>query len=538
MRILIADPLAASAVDVLQREPGWTVDTESGRTPETLAAALAGADALIVRSATRADATLIAAAPGLRVIARAGTGVDNVDLDAASARGILVVNAPGANSVSVAEHACALMLALARSVTSADRAMKDQRWDKKRLLGAELRGKTLGLVGLGRVGQEVASRSAAFGMTVVAHDPFIAASVAEAHGVELVPLDDLCRRSDYISLHVPVTPATRRLFDASRLALCKPGVRLINTARGELVDEEALAEAIERGHVGGAGLDVFEVEPPERWRLAALPQVVATPHIAASTLEAQEQVGLETALTVRDFLKHGAVRNAINFPAVAADELARLQPYLLLASRLGRLLAQAADGRFERIGIGYYGQLAGERSELLSASALLGILQTILSAGVTIVNARALATARGLEVTESRSSRPRDYTSVLALSLRTSTGELRAEGTVFGQASPRLVLFQNVAVEAPLEGAVLLIQNRDQPGVIGDVGTVLGRHGINIANFALGRAAGGAVGVVNIDETGGPNLEPARLEETEASMLREIRALSAITWARLVRLAT
>src|SRR5438034_7473057 len=291
MRIVVADDLPASALELIRAEPGWVVDARPGRTPAALAADLADADGLRVRSATKVDARLMDAAPRLRVIARAGTGVDNVDVAAASSRGILVVNAPGANSISVAEHACALMLGLARSVPAADRAMKDGRWEKRRFLGTELRGKTLGVAGLGRIGQEVALRARAFGMRVVAHDPFISADIAAGLGVELLSLDDLCATADYVTLHLPSTPETRHLFNDERFRRCKAGTRLVNTARGDLIDPEALRRAIENGIVAAAALDVFETEPPKDWSLAKLPQVIATPHIAASTEEAQELVG-------------------------------------------------------------------------------------------------------------------------------------------------------------------------------------------------------------------------------------------------------
>ncbi|MCA1584431.1 MAG: phosphoglycerate dehydrogenase, partial [Acidobacteria bacterium] len=319
MHILVADDLPGSALDLLRAE-GWTVDARAGRSAADLRSALASADALVVRSATKVTAELIAAAPRLRVVARAGTGVDNVDVDAASARGIVVMNAPGANSISVAELAMGMMLALARKIPAADASMKAGKWDKKALLGEEVRGKVLGLVGLGRIGQEVARRALAFEMTVLAHDPFIATEVAAALGVDLADLEGLCARADYISLHLPVTPQTRQLFDATRLAACKKGVRLINTARGELVDEQALADAIRSGHVGGAGLDVFATEPTVDHSLQMLPQVIAAPHVAASTREGQELVGVETATALRDFLKTGIIRNAVNFPAVTVEE--------------------------------------------------------------------------------------------------------------------------------------------------------------------------------------------------------------------------
>jgi len=531
MKIVVADDLPPSALELLRAEADWIVDARSGRQPSALAADLADADALLVRSATKVDRRLLEAAPNLRIVARAGTGVDNVDVDAASARGILVVNAPGANSISVAEHACALMLALARLIPAADRAMKDGKWEKKKFLGTELRGKTLGVAGLGRIGQEVAQRARAFGMRVVAHDPFISKEIAAGVGAELMSLDAMCAAADYITLHLPSTADTKRLFNDERLARCKPGVRLINTARGELVDERALRHAIESGNVAGAALDVFEQEPPSDWSLAQLPQVIATPHIAASTEEAQELVGIETAATVRDFLRDGIVRNAVNFPSVHPDELQRLQPWIRLADHLGALVSQMGTARIEELGVRYYGGLVESRGvEVLAASAAAGVLRPILSSGVSIVNARAAARARGIDIVESRSARARHFTSLLSIKLHTDAGERWVEGTVFEPGSLRLVSVQGVAVEAPLGGTMLIIANDDQPGVIGEVGTILGRHHVNIANFALGRGETGAIGVVNVDEDGDG---PRPLDKA----VDEIRRVAPIRQAWVVRLA-
>jgi D-3-phosphoglycerate dehydrogenase / 2-oxoglutarate reductase len=530
MKIVIADDLPSSAVDLLRGEADWIVDARAGRPLAELAAAVADADALLVRSATKVTADLLDEAPRLRIVARAGTGVDNVDVDAASARGVLVVNAPGANSISVAEHAWALMLALARFVPAADRTMKDGRWDKKRFLGTELRGKTLGIAGLGRIGQEVAQRARAFGMRVVAHDPYISKDVAAGLGVELMSLDGLCAIADYITLHLPSTAETRHLFDEERFAMCKPAVRIVNTARGELIDEAALRRALESGNVAAAGLDVFEREPPTDWSLAQLPQVIATPHIAASTEEAQELVGLETAETVRDFLRDGIVRNAVNFPSVHPDELQRLQPWIRLADQLGGLVAQMGTARIEALGVRYYGRLVESRGvDILAASAAAGVLRPILSSGVSIVNARRAARERGIDIVESRSSRPRHFTSLLSIKLHTDEGERWVEGTVFEANSLRLVAVRGVPVEAPLGGTMLIIANDDQPGVIGEVGTILGRQNVNIANFALGRGDSGAVGVVNVDEDG---QSPAALDQA----VREIRRVPAIREAWIVRL--
>jgi D-3-phosphoglycerate dehydrogenase / 2-oxoglutarate reductase len=524
MKIVIADDLPASAVELLRAE-GWEVDATPGRPPAQLTHDLADADALVVRSATKVTAAVIAAASRLRVIARAGTGVDNVDVAAASGRGIVVMNAPGANSISVAELALGLMLALARHVPAADAAMKQGRWEKKKFVGEELREKTLGLAGLGRIGQEVARRARAFGMHVIAHDPYISAHVAEDLGVELVDMDDVFRRADYVSLHLPSTDGTRNFLNADRLRAARKGIRIVNTARGDLVDERALADAIESGQVAGAALDVFETEPPPDPRLQTLPQVIATPHIAASTREAQELVGVETATALRDFLRDGVIRNAVNFPSVSAEEFSRLQPYITLGERLGAVVSQMNEGRTDRLGVRYYGELANRKNDLVANAVLVGLLRPILSSGVSPVNARTIASERGLEIVESHSTRPRNYTSLLSVKLHASTGETWAEGAVFDRTAPRLVLLEGIPIDAPLEGTMLVLCNNDQPGVIGEVGTILGRHGVNIANFALGREGHRAVGVVNIDET----------EPLAPRVLEEIRKVKAIQSARIVR---
>ena len=518
VKIVVADDLPDSAVELLRAE-GWQVTVRTGSTPAELAEELASAAGLLVRSATKVTKELLASAPHLRIVGRAGTGVDNIDMGAASGRGVLV------------EHACALMLALARMVPAADHAMKAGKWEKKRFLGTELRGKTLGIAGLGRIGQEVAQRARSFGMRIIAHDPYIAREIADGLGVELLSLDDVCSIADVLTLHLPVTAETRHVLNDERFARMKRGIRIINTARGELIDEAALRRAIEQGIVAGAGLDVFEKEPPPDWTLAQLPGVVATPHIAASTEEAQELVGLDTAAAVRDFLRDGIVRNAVNFPSVHPEEVQRLQPWLRLADHLATVVSQMGAARVEAIGLRYYGALADSRAaEILAASAAAGVLRPILSGGVSIVNARAAARDRGIEIVESRSTRARHYTSLVSVKLHTSEGERWAEGTVFEPNSPRLVSVSGINVEAPLAGTLLIIGNDDQPGVIGEVGTILGRLRVNIANFALGRNATGAVGVVNVDE----EASAAGALDTAVDMIRKVPA---VREAWLVRLA-
>jgi D-3-phosphoglycerate dehydrogenase len=524
VKILVADDLPASALDLLRAE-GWDIDARTGRTPDELSNDIKDADAIVVRSATKVTAPIINASQSLRVIARAGTGVDNVDVPAASARGIVVMNAPGANSISVAELALAQILSLARHLPAADAAMKQGRWEKKKFVGEEVRGKVLGLAGLGRIGQEVAKRAGAFGMRLLAHDPFISADMASALGVELVSLDDLFARADYLTLHMPSTPQTRNLVNAERLAKAKKGIRIINTARGDLIDEKALADAIEAGQVGGAALDVFQKEPTVDHRLQMLPQVVATPHIAASTREGQELVGIETVSALRDFLKDGVIRNAVNVASIPPDEFRRIQPFVQLGERLGTFIGQMNEAQAKSVGIRYYGELADSRKDMIVNAVLTGLLKATLSGSVTLVNARSVATERGIEVTESMSTRPRNYTSLLSVKLETSEGERWVEGTVFEKTGPRLVLIDGVGIEAPLDGTMIVMHNVDQPGVIGDVGTVLGRHGINIATFALGRENNRAVGVVIVDEN-------APIAD---AVLDELRKVTAVREVRLVR---
>jgi D-3-phosphoglycerate dehydrogenase len=379
---------------------------------------------------------------------------------------------------------------------------------------------------MGRIGQEVGRRAAAFGMRIIAHDPFVSEAVATTLGVELVSLDDLFARADYLSLHMPSTPQTKGLVNADRLAKAKKGIRIINTARGDLIDETALANAIESGHVGGAALDVFQKEPTVDHRLQMLPQVVASPHIAASTREGQELVGVETVSALRDFLKTGAIRNAVNFPSVPPEEFARLQPFVALAERLGTFIAQMNDGRAMSIGVRYYGELAEARTDMIVNAVLAGFFKPILETGITMVNARSIAAERGLEVVESRSTRIRDYISLISVKLETSAGERRVEGAVIQRKWPRLVLVDGIRIEAPLEGTMVVICNNDQPGVIGQIGTILGRHDVNIANFALGRdESNRAVGVVIVDET-------APIPDV---VLEELRKVEGIREARIVR---
>ena len=504
-RVVVADELPAAAFEQLRR-PGWEVIATFGRPREELTRALAGADALVVRSATRVTSDLIGEAPRLRVIARAGTGVDTIDVDAATERGILVINAPGANPVSVAELTMAFILALARRVPAADASMKAGQWEKKKFTGGEVLGRTLGLVGFGRIGQEVACRAQAFGMNVIAFDPYLSPEAMADAGATPVGLDALLAQSDVISLHAPASPETKHLINRERLARCRKGVFIVNTARGDLVDPAALAAAIQDGQVAGAALDVFEKEPPADATLQRLPEVIATPHIGASTREGQDRVGIETVEALADFLDRGLIRNAVNAPAVPPAIYSRLLPYIRLARLMGSVGASVAGGPLVGVGIRTYGELAEMPEAPLSTAVIEGVLGALRCENVTPVNATATATRRGIEVVRSHSTRDRPYPGLISVKVRTAAGtEHWLEGTLSASREPRLVLLDGVRVDAPLAGELILIWNRDQPGVIGEIGTRLGRHGINIGNFSLGRTSDGrAVGVLDVD-TGDAN---------------------------------
>ena len=501
MKIVVADSLPERALEILAAEPSWsTVDVS--RQKARLTQEIRDARALLVRSATQVTPELLAAARQLLVIGRAGVGVDNIDLDAATRKGILVLNTPGGNAVSVAEHTLALLLALAHHITQADSSMKQGRWEKSKFTGVELRGKTLGLAGLGAIGSEVARLAQAHQMTVIAFDPYVRGAFAAEHGIRLVPFDELMRASDFVSLHCSLTPETTHLINAKTLALARRGVRIVNCARGELVDEGALAAALESGRVAAAALDVFEHEPPKDSPLVRHPNVISTPHIAGSTEEAQEAVGTRIAEQVRDFLLHGVVRNAVNLPAVSPEDLKKLEPYLQLGERLGSFLAQAAEQPIEEVRISYDGGLAGVNTHLVKNAVLKGLFSRVLAEPVNLVNAAYVAESRGLEVIELRSARRAAVANSLHISAHAAAETLAVLGMTGLKNMPYLLSVNDIEMEAPLKGVLLLMRNQDVPGVIGRVGTVLGEHGINIANFALGRSADSneALGLVNVDQ--------------------------------------
>jgi D-3-phosphoglycerate dehydrogenase len=535
MKVIVADKISERGVELL-KQAGWSVVLT---TKETLEAEIVDAEALIVRSATRVTAELLDKAGKLRVVGRAGVGVDNIDLPEATTRGVLVMSTPGGNAVSVAEHTFALLLALARQVPQLDKAIHEGRWEKSSAAGTEVRGKTLGLIGLGRVGSEVAVRAEAFDMRVLAYDPFISEAAAREVSVELVPLEKLLAESDFVSLHTALSPATEKLINAVTIEKMKKGARLVNAARGELVDEAALAEALKSGKLAGAALDVFAEEPPKNSPLVALTNVIATPHVAGSTAEAQEEVGTQIAVQVRDYLAEGVIRNAVNLPALSVDQYRRVRPYLKLAERLGSLVSQAAASRPARIRIRYAGEVAEVGTHLLRSAVLAGVLNEVLDEKVNVVNAPSVAAARGLTVEEETRRREHGFPNTLEVAVLPEftasqallpkgggAAAFSAEGTVLHDGSPRVLQMDGIALEAQLEGTILYLRNRDEPGVIGQVGMTLGKLGVNIATFALGRreATRGAeaVSLVRLDG------------EVSASILRPIREIAAITEAKLL----
>lgn len=532
MKIIVAEKISSSAVAQL-KEPGWTVltaDQLDGKLPEHLETA----DALIVRSAVQADAKLLRHAKKLRVIGRAGVGVDNIDLEAATHKGIAVMNTPGANAVAVAEQTIGMMLAMARHLCRADALMHAGKWEKKSLQGTELRGKTLGIIGLGRIGMEVARRARAFGMELVGHDPFVSVSIAKEQGIRLAALDDVYAAADYLTLHVGLTPQTIGMINAASIAKMKKGLRLVNCARGELVNEADLAVALQHGHLAAAALDVFAEEPPKNSPLLALESVVLTPHVGGSTAEAQEAVGVQIAQQVKEYLKHGVIQNAVNVPSVSAEEYAVMQPYITLAERMGAFLAQVAEGSLEEISLRYSGHIAGWKTELIRNAAVKGILNQALEEKANLVNAATIAHERGLRVIESHKSKSSTggAGSVLSIFLKTATEEHLVKGAVLHGEDPRLLHVDGIDVEAPLERNLIYMRNRDVPGVIGKVGTILGEESINIADFSLGRRASDkeaeqtreAIAVVHVD---GPVPE---------QVLRRLKQIPAVQQAKAVRL--
>ncbi len=499
-KVLISDKMDPNAAAIF-RDRGCEVDEITGETPEQLIARIGEYDGLAIRSSTKVTKAILDAATNLKVIGRAGIGVDNVDIPAASAKGVVVMNTPFGNSITTAEHAIALIFALARQLPEADASTQLGKWEKNRFMGVEVTGKTLGLIGAGNIGSIVASRALGLKMKVVAFDPFLTPERAIEMGVEKADLDTLLAKADFITLHTPLTDQTRNILSRENLAKTKKGVRIVNCARGGLIDEAALKDALDSGQVGGAALDVFQTEPAKDSPLFGTPNFICTPHLGASTNEAQVNVALQVAEQMADYLVNGGVTNALNMPSLSAEEAPKLRPYMALAENLGSLVGQLAHDNLDKISIEVEGAAAQLNVKPITGAVLAGLMRRY-SDTVNMVNAPFLAKERGLDVREVRHDREGVYHTLVRVTVATSQGDRSVAGTLFGNTQPRLVEIFGINIEADLDGHMLYIVNEDAPGFIGSVGTLLGKAGLNIGTFHLGRrsAGGEAVLLLSMDE--------------------------------------
>src|SRR5437868_7609776 len=526
-KVLIADSISQRGVDELTRDNALEVTAKTGLSERELVEVIPPFNALIVRSETKVTADVLNAGKKLRAVGRAGVGVDNVDVETATRRGVVVLNAPGGNTVSTAEHAFSLLLSVARKIAQADASLRGKKWSRKDFEGVELYNKTLGVIGMGRIGSELSRRAIAFGMRVIAYDPYLSAARARSLQVELTEeLDDLLANADFISLHTPITNETRHILDAARIAKTKRGVRIINCARGGLIDEPALAKALQDRHVAAAALDVFEIEPlPEDSLLRAAPNLVLTPHLGASTAEAQESVGIEIAQSIRAALLEGTIRNAVNMPNLDAKTLSIIGPHMRFGEKLGKFLSQVAPRRVDELKINYSGKVNELDTGPITRAVLKAFLQNAGGAEVNEVNAPAFAESLGLKVTETRLSAPGDYADLLELSADAEGKTVSVGGAFFG-ATPRIVSVNSRPVEARPHGVILVLENTDRPGIVGRIGTLLGEHNVNIATMSLSRnqAGGTALTILNLDNAPGEQL------------LQEIRASGDIHSAQVIQL--
>ena len=518
-KVLISDKMDPKAAEIF-RARGVEVDEITGKTPDELKAIIGQYDGLAIRSATKVTKDILEAATNLKVVGRAGIGVDNVDIPAASAKGVVVMNTPFGNSITTAEHAIALIFALARQLPEADASTQAGKWEKNRFMGVELTSKTLGLIGAGNIGSIVAERALGLKMKVIAYDPFLTPERAVEMGVEKVDLDTLLARADFITLHTPLTDQTRNILSKENLAKTKKGVRIVNCARGGLIDEAALKEGLDSGHIAGAALDVFQTEPAKDSPLFGTPNFVSTPHLGASTTEAQVNVAIQVAEQIADFLVSGGVTNALNMPSLSAEEAPKLKPYMALAEKLGSLVGQLAHGALSGISVEAEGAAAALNLKPITGAVLAGLMR-VHSDTVNMVNAPYLAKERGLDVREVRHDREGDYHTLVRVTVKTEAGDRSVAGTLFGDAAPRLVELFGIKVEADLAGNMLYVVNEDAPGFIGRIGTTLGEAGVNIGTFHLGRrsAGGEAVLLLSVDEP------------VTADLIAKVRALPGVKTA-------
>ncbi|HSC36176.1 MAG TPA: phosphoglycerate dehydrogenase [Thermodesulfobacteriota bacterium] len=503
MKVLITDGMTKEGLSILESAEGLDLDVRKSTPKEELAGIIGGYDAIIIRSATKLTADLIEAGKNLRVIGRAGIGVDNVDVEAATKKGIVVMNTPEANAITTAEHTITLMLSLARQIPQAHASLKSGKWERNKFKGIEIYGKTLGCIGLGNIGKLVAERAIGLKMNVIAYDPFLSKEAAEKIGVELVTLDDLLKRSDIITIHTPLNSETKNLINKDTLEKTKKGLVLINCARGGVINEQDIAEAIKSGKVAGAAFDVFINEPPEEGNplLSLDENVVFTPHLGASTAEAQTKVGLAIADQIVDFLKNGVVKNAVNMPSVSLEVLKIMKPYLNLAEKLGSLQGQLCKGGVKEIHIEYDGEVSELDTSPITVAALKGFLTPMMDVVVSHVNAPVIAEERGIKVIESKSSQTKDYRSLISIKVKTEEGESHVSGTIFGKEEPRFVRINGVTIDVVPKGYLLVSENNDRPGFIGAMCTLLGENGVNIGLLHLGREAigGRAIVFTNVD---------------------------------------
>ncbi|MFH1199297.1 MAG: phosphoglycerate dehydrogenase [Candidatus Omnitrophota bacterium] len=502
MKILISDALSDEGVKILKEIKEFEVDVKTELKPEELKNIIKDYDALVVRSATKVTKDLLAAADNLKVIGRAGVGLDNVDLEAATQKGIIVMNTPAGNTMSTAEHTVSMILALSRNIPQATASTKKGEWTRSKFMGVELYNKTLGIVGFGRIGSEVAKRALSFGMKVLAYDPFLSREVAQAIGVELVELNDIYTKADFITVHTPLTDETKHMISTQAFSKMKKGVRIVNCARGGIIDELALVNAIKEGKVAGAAMDVFEKEPvPPESELLKLDNVIVTPHLGASTEEAQVNVAIEVAEIVRDALLGKGIKNAANYPSVEAEVYKILEPYVKLGEKLGKFSAQLAEGRYQEINISYSGDIAKHNLSPVTMALIKGTLSPILNETVNFINAASLAKERGIKVSESKSLKEEEFVNLVKLELKTDQESRKVFGTLSSNKQPRIVKIDEYYLEFYPTEELLYIQNWDKPGLIGSLGTTLGQGGINIAAMTFGRdkPGGKAVSVLNID---------------------------------------
>ncbi len=500
MKVLVSDNLDNIGVEILKKG-GLDVTVKTGMTPDELKKEIKKYDGLVIRSATKVTADVIAAADNLKVVGRAGSGLDNVDKAAASKKGIVVMNTPGGNTVTTAEHALSMMMSLARNIPQATASLKAGKWEKKKFGGVELFKKTLGVIGMGAIGSQVAKRAIGLGMTVLGYDPFLSKERAEELGVEVATLDKIYKNSDFITIHSPLTDETRGLINARTIKKMKDGVRIINCARGGIVDEKALYSALKSGKVAGAALDVFEKEPPENNPLLEMDNFICTPHLGASTTEAQVNVAVAVAEQIVDYLVNGIARNAVNVPSVAPDVLPKVQPYIGLADKLGSFLAQMHAAGLNAVTVEYHGEVAELDSTPITTAVLKGMLSRVMEEAVNFVNAPFVAKERGIEVKEVKSTDAGDYPSLIKVAATSGKKKFVVAGALFVKRDPRIVQIDNYTLEVVPEGDMLVLMNNDKPGVIGNVGTLLGENNINIARMQFGRErpGGKAISVVSVD---------------------------------------